>query len=246
MNSQKFTEKFGEPIDFYGYKAYKYGNCYYIKSLPIRNIENQYDTKLYFCPTGKKSGSHTINYGRGVQCAISKELYENSDIEVMQEIVPVFKDGKLAVDIEPNATIFSTHKRYKTKFSSNIGTTTFLPEFVNIIDDRLLISERTTTELDPTTRQELVDIKFKDTLLVGKMEFTGDKIINYTNRDAYTGKYQKTEYSLDKIYEGMEKRSELNIKLMYDNSCVSKLKNDYEIYNIYQTKMNSADVQKSE
>ncbi|MBE5746490.1 MAG: hypothetical protein E7359_04335 [Clostridiales bacterium] len=211
--NEEFIKKFGNPIDFYGFSAIEvkkvkgsqWVSHYYIKSESVEKLDGVYDEKIYFCPLNDTSG----NIERKARVAILKETYLNSNIEILQEIKPVFKNGKLDLEIDENPTIFTNEGEYTLSGETPCGFySTFKPEFVRIVDERLIISSKTEFVLDPSHKDELKDIKYNDTLI------TSERISTY-GKDSFRIKNgMDVKYAtFSEVYEQIEKRENINSKL---------------------------------
>lgn len=168
-------------------------------------------------------------------------MYLNSNIEILQEIKPVFKNGKLEVEVDKNPTIFTNNGNYKLKGETRCGFySKFKQEYVIVVDERLIISKRIENVLDPICRDELKDIKYNDTLIVA------GNISRWGQKDSITVKngLDKKYITYEKIYEKIKEREKINLELSRVGTNMSELKNNkalFDHFNKYYFKNNDND-----
>lgn len=230
MKNEEFTKKFGEPIDFYGFSAIEvkkieegqWVSHYYIKPEPAEKLNGPTDENIYFCISNDTSG----NLERKARVAILKETYLNSNIEILQEIKPVFKNGKLDLEIDKNPTIFTNEGEYTLSGETPCGfNSTFKPEFVRIVDERLIISSKTEFVLDPKHKDELKDIKYNDILITSERIATFEKD-SFRIKNGMDVKY----VTFSEVYEQIEKREKINSKLSKIGTNISTVINERLTY----------------
>ncbi|MBE5746236.1 MAG: hypothetical protein E7359_02995 [Clostridiales bacterium] len=230
--AERFLKKFGEPKDLYGYEVYeikKWEQChgsscseqvshYYIKSevKTKKDFVLGYDGVLYFCP------DKNVSRVRGVDARVQiyKSLYENSDIEVMQEVHPVFKNGKLEVEVDKNPTIFTSQGEYKLEGNHPYGTRSYyFPEYVEVVDERLIISGKVNAGYNDFTEFDVKEVKYGDILTsADNIHFlSGDKKFDLKNG------INHSYVSIDEIYDQVVKREKVNSDLAHIGSNVSSV-----------------------